>query len=251
MVGGVSGLRPDRTFNGLIFSLWGLWDYWRLTKDARAQSLWDGAITTVLAYASSIRNAGWASSYCMSHPWSIVTKYHLIHIVQLATLYRMSHHPALARYAEALVGDYPPPALKGTVSLPAGRLTGFCFSSKGRVLRHRTLRLSRRASVSTDNRVRIKNRGIWYRVTNGPLEGLYVPESPPTVVLQGSCVSMDWDPVRSGRLAAGREAVGRVFTASGAVVQTRRVSPSEATPVGVSRTACWNGVRHAYVATAR
>lgn len=242
-----AGPQPDRTYNGMMFGAWGLWDYWRLTKDARAEHLWDGALTTVVAYAPTIRNPGWVSSYCVSHPWSTAVGYHFIHISQLASLYEMSHHRDLARYAELLVDDYPPD-VRGVASIGAGRHVAYRFDGNGRVVGRRTTVLVRPSSAPIDRRTRVKGRsGIWYRVSAGSLRGYYLPERAPSIVLRGSYLPMSWNPARLARLTGGPVVV-RSFTSDGSVGRSRRVTPSEVPAFGVSSTAHWNGVRQALVA---
>jgi D-glucuronyl C5-epimerase C-terminus len=241
-----AGPHPDRTYNGQMFAAWGLWDYWRLTGDARARHLWDGALTTVVAYAPTIRNAGWLSSYCLSHQWAIAETYHLIHISQLATMYSMTHNPALAQYSEAFMDDYPPPGVAGAVRFGAGHCVGYKFTYAGAVVARRTTTFSHPASAPADLRTRIKGRsGMWYRITAGVLGGYYVQERPRTVVLGGMYLPLEWNPTRTGLLAAGRAVIGYEFAADGAVTGSRRVTPSAVTSFGVSRTAHWNAARHA------
>jgi hypothetical protein len=241
-----AGAHPDRTYNGQMFSAWGLWDYYRLTSDARARTLWDGAVTTVVAYAPPIRNAGWLSSYCLSHQWSVVETYHLIHISQLVSFYAMTHHPALARYAEAFLADYPPPAVKGQVRFAAGSYVAYRFNSLGRATAHTTAKLPRASSAPADQRIRIKGQpGLWYRITAGVFRGYYVQERTPAVVLRGSYLPITWSPARTGRLTGGRAVVGSGFAADGTVTGSRRVTPPANTAFAVSRTAQWNGVRYA------
>jgi hypothetical protein len=233
----------------MMFGAWGLWDYWRFTGDSRARRLWDGALTTLVAYAPTIRNAGWVSSYCVSHPWSMVVDYHLIHISQLASLHQMSHHPALARQTEAFVEDYPPPDVRGVVAFAAGRHAAYRFDGNGRAIGRRTLTLARPSSAPAGRRTRIKGRsGIWYLVTAGALRGHYVRERPPSVALRGGYLPISWTPARPARLAAGRAVVGHTFATNGTITGSRRITPSAVTTFGVSRTEHWNGVRQALVA---
>jgi len=244
-----AGAHPDRTYNGLMFGAFGLWDYHRLTGDDRARLLWDAAVTTVVAYAPTIRNAGWLSSYCLSHEWSVVETYHLIHISQLASLYAMTHHPALARYAEVFLTDYPPPAVSGLVRFAAGTYVGYRFDATGKIVARTTVRLARTSSAPADQRIRIKGRaGMWYHVTAGSLRGYDVQERVGSVVLRGSYQALTWAPARTGRLAAGAPVTGYAFAADGSVTGSRRITPATATSFGVSRTAEWNAVRHGLAA---
>lgn len=247
-----AGPRPDRTYNGQIFAAWGLWDYWRLTDDPRAGRLWDGALTTIAAYAPTIRNPRWISSYCLSHQWSTVWTYHEIHIQQLATLYTLSHDARFAQYAETFVQDYPPPVVHGVVRFAVGVHTGYVFAADGRVVRRATVTLIRPSSAPADQRIRVRGQpGLWYRMTAGALAGYYVQEQPAAsrVVLHGRYLGFTWSPARVGHLPAGRAVTGYTFDSSGSVTGSRRVHPAEATTFSVSQTAQWNAERYALAAT--
>jgi hypothetical protein len=97
--------RPDRTFNGHIFAAWGLWDYWRMTRDGRAAQLWDGALTTLRAYYPTMRRPGGPSRYCVSHP-VYDAKYHEVHVVQMRMLAAMTRNTVFARFAAQLAADH-------------------------------------------------------------------------------------------------------------------------------------------------
>jgi hypothetical protein len=49
-------LSSDRSVNGHLFALFGVWDYWRLTKSSSAVAIFDGAATTLHAWAVWSRN---------------------------------------------------------------------------------------------------------------------------------------------------------------------------------------------------
>ncbi len=241
-----AGPRPDRTFNGHMFAAWGLWDYWRLTRDDRARRLWDGALTTTGIYARTIRTAGWISKYCIAHPWSMAETYHFIHISQLIKLYEMTHHPLLAWYADAFVYDYPPYQVSGSVQFAAGTHSGFTFDSAGQVTARRLVTLTRASSAPANQRIRIKGQpGLWYRITAGAFAGYYVQDKPPgTVVLHGQYLRFAWAPPRTATMTAGRPYVGYTFNTAGSVTGARAVTPSTATSFAGSQTAYWNAVRY-------
>jgi len=244
-----AGGEGDHTFNGHMFAAWGLWDYWRITRDVRAAQLWDGALTTVAVYAPQLRQPGWISSYCLSHPWSVVATYHQIHIAQLATLYAMSHAPVLARLSEQYLDDYPTPAVRGTVRFTAGRYTAYRFSWGGKVLARKTLTLARPSTAPADQRTRVQGHGgVWYRITKGSLQGFYLQERPGAAVMAGSSLTSEWSPARPGTLPAHVPVTGRTFAADGRRTGVLAMTPPAATPVTVSRTSLWNGVRSALVA---
>jgi hypothetical protein len=90
----------DRTFNGHAFALFGLHDYVEMTKrrdlysaarHANVLALLRGGITTIRAYASTFRNPGAVSDYCLAHHVRN-PEYHPVHVMQL-------------RYLAVLTGD--------------------------------------------------------------------------------------------------------------------------------------------------
>jgi hypothetical protein len=106
--------QPDRTFNGFVFALYGLYDYLELTRDpdrysaARHESvlaLLRGGITTIRAYASTFRNSGTVSDYCLAHHYRN-PKYHRVHIAQLRQLEAITGDPWFGRMADLFQADF-------------------------------------------------------------------------------------------------------------------------------------------------
>ncbi len=105
--------RLDRTFNGHVFALFGLHDYFEITKDrahysearhASVLALLRGGITTIRAFAATFRNPGTVSDYCLAHHYRNPT-YHPIHIRQLRHLGRITGDPWFGRMANLYVAD--------------------------------------------------------------------------------------------------------------------------------------------------
>jgi hypothetical protein len=238
---------PDGTFNGLMFAAFGVWDYWRLTRDARAARLFQGALTTVADnFSTTFRNRGWISHYCTSHPFIESEKYHFIHVRELLLMYAITRDATFARRADALVGDFPPYAVSGTVAFAAGSYTGFRFDGQGRTIGSRTLTLKAASSAPADQRKRIEGQpGAWYRITAGKLAGYYVPESLGGAVLRGKYVDYRYYPNRRAVLTAHTRHVGLRFSRSGGITSKKSVTPGHAVAFAVSETAYWNG--HQYL----
>lgn len=103
----------DHTFNGHVFALYGLYDYWRLTREPEAEKLIRGGLATVEVAAAYVRVPGGVSRYCISS--SCMERYvhnafyHRVHIGQFNTLYRLTGRQAFAQLAEALTADVPAP----------------------------------------------------------------------------------------------------------------------------------------------
>jgi hypothetical protein len=103
----------DRTFNGFVFALFGVYDYFQMTKDpalysaarnANVLALLRGGITTIKAYAPTFRNPGAVSDYCLAHHYRN-PKYHLVHIRQLRKLGVITGDPWFGRMADLFAAD--------------------------------------------------------------------------------------------------------------------------------------------------
>lgn len=103
----------DRTFNGHVFALFGLHDYYEMTKDrdlysaarhASVLALLRGGITTIRRYASTFRNPGAVSDYCLAHHVRN-PHYHPIHVRQLRHLAVMTGDPWFSRMANLFAAD--------------------------------------------------------------------------------------------------------------------------------------------------
>jgi hypothetical protein len=103
----------DRTFNGHAFALIGLHDYFEITKrrdlysadrHEKVHALLRGGITTIRAYASTFRNPGAVSDYCLAHH-ARNRAYHPVHVMQLRYLTVMTGDPWFERMADNFAAD--------------------------------------------------------------------------------------------------------------------------------------------------
>lgn len=95
----------DYTFNGHMISTFGLYDYYRVTKDTLALVLFRAAASAALDYAPMFRRPGGISSYCLLHRTPNAT-YHMVHITCFKYLYSFTGESAFARLADAYLRDY-------------------------------------------------------------------------------------------------------------------------------------------------
>ena len=77
---------PAYTLNGMIFAIFGVYDYYRITGDKYALSILQASITTIKKNIHLYRNEGDISYYCLKHKLKNLD-YHNIHIGQLHSLY--------------------------------------------------------------------------------------------------------------------------------------------------------------------
>ena len=103
----------DQTFNGHVFALFGLHDYFEMTKDRNLYSgarhssvlaLLRGGLTTIRAYASTFRNPGAVSDYCLAHHVRNA-HYHPVHVMQLRHLGVMTGDAWFTRMANLYAAD--------------------------------------------------------------------------------------------------------------------------------------------------
>jgi hypothetical protein len=103
---------PLLVINGHNFALFGLYDYFQLTHDERAEKFFDGGATTVLDVFDQFRVPGGVSNYCVQEQrcqdadgWPSA-KYHMIHIQQLEMLADITGDKRFDKDAQTLRADF-------------------------------------------------------------------------------------------------------------------------------------------------
>jgi hypothetical protein len=81
---------PAHTLNGMMFTMFGIYDFHRVTKDPMAEHVQRGAIITIKENIQKFRVPNGISHYCLRHPQVFSLHYHNIHIMQLKMLYKMT-----------------------------------------------------------------------------------------------------------------------------------------------------------------
>lgn len=96
---------PLMVFNGHVFALYGLYDYWRVTGDEKAEELILAATATIHHYADDFRRPGQVSGYALRtmHP---TPKYHPTHARQLRQLAAMTGDDSFVELAERFEDDW-------------------------------------------------------------------------------------------------------------------------------------------------
>jgi hypothetical protein len=224
-------LTPDNTLNGHCFSAFGLYEYYELTHDTTALALFRGAMTTVEHYFPAFRNPGWKSHYCL-YNLANNAKYHEIHVQLLLQIYTIMQDPTFARFADTLEGDYPKPAVSGSVHVGAGAYTAYRFAGKGVIVGRKTFTLTRSRSVPVGLRQRIRTRSIFFRAASGNLAGYWLKEVPGRVYLPGIVVPLIYSPARTAQLAPGSTYTAVRVSASGRVLASIAVSGGGTVLVG-------------------
>jgi len=238
---------PDYTFNGHLFAVFGLFDYYRLTGSGDALQVLRGGLTSAIHEWSAVRNPGWISFYCDAHHVTSA-HYHQVHVQQLLWAYAITGDAAFARRADVLNADYPPPEVSAMLVLPAGSLTGYRFDASGAMYGKRLYTSPTRSSVFVDRRARIKGRaGYYLRVTEGRLAGYWVRETA-TLHLQGAVARVDYDPPRVVSLAAV-PVTGVKLAANGSVAEVRTFLIALPTTVAATAQASIDGRSYLAIAS--
>ncbi len=226
----------DRTFNGHNFSLFGLYDYWRITDDPEARLLTLGAMhSAYLGGVGPARVPGGISQYCFSevclereirNP-----AYHPTHVNQFVSMFRITGHWHFASLAEAYLGDNPRPSA-GSVQLSAGPHDGYRFDSAGNGTLALSVTIPETVAAPYSRREVPGGRhqpgnGIWMYVTHGALAGHWVRESSRAMPL-GFTDDLYFYRHRSVRTEAGTY-VGSTYDASGASTGLVSATTSAAT----------------------
>ncbi len=100
---------PMQVINGHIFAIFGLYDYWRVTKDADVASLIKEAATTIDHYFPDFRNPGGVSWYgirVQDNPLAMSKKYHMIVTAQLKVLASITQSDSFNKQSALLFKDY-------------------------------------------------------------------------------------------------------------------------------------------------
>jgi hypothetical protein len=93
---------PTHILNGFIWASWGVYDYFLITQELRAESLFNQAVETLVVNLQRY-DAGFWSMYEQSGTRMKMLAspfYHYLHIVQLKILYRLTGREIFCRFAE-------------------------------------------------------------------------------------------------------------------------------------------------------
>ena len=100
---------PSMTLNGFIFGLYGVFEYYQLTKSEEAYEVLQRSLSTIVNYIPYFRRRGLPSLYGFRFR-HFSAKYHMIHIGQLRYLYSWTHDSTFSAWADSLQSDWNDPA---------------------------------------------------------------------------------------------------------------------------------------------
>lgn len=95
---------PCFTLNGMIFAIYGVYDYYLVTSDEKALQILKASLTTIKNNIAKYRNENDYSYYCLKH--KIKNEgYHYIHIGQLKMLYKITEDPFFLEMSKKFESD--------------------------------------------------------------------------------------------------------------------------------------------------
>jgi hypothetical protein len=241
----------DYTFNGMVFSLFGIYDYAVATGSTDAAALYDAGVTTISKYFPLLRNPQWWSYYCRTHR-ILAPTYHQHHIELFAQLGWQTGSPDLADHADRLVDDCPAAGVAGTVHFAAGSHTFYRFDTAASgawvealadaQLAQQTVSFAHDTSAPASMRRRIQGRGIYYLISAGPYAGWWVGENWQTTYLAGVYLPTVYRPGRTLTFPGGSVPVDCYqITSDGSVTDTKTVSFASPSNAPADRRAIVNG----------
>jgi D-glucuronyl C5-epimerase-like protein len=202
----------ERVLNGDIVAIWGVLDYWMLTRSPTALQLAKGAIATVKAHAPhAFRRVGASSIYSLRHRTPANT-YHQMHVEQFLKLWQYTHDVLFITTATSYRGDYPKPATTGTLRATPHTSTIYQVDSAMRVTHTRRVHFSRITHAPANHRQRIVGGPIALHVSKGPYTNWWFPEAYGTTWLLGATDTHGYAPDAHVRIAPGTYTAYRLDT---------------------------------------
>ena len=240
----------DYTFNGMIFAMFGLYDYYCATGSTEAATLYDGCATTIAANWPLLRNTKWFSYYCKAHRIPAPT-YHQHHIELLHQLHWQTGSMDFAYFTDRLTDDVPG-HVSGTVQFEAGTHTlyryntaadGSWVSSKGDTqLASQQVTFSQDTRAPASMRRRIQGRGIYYLISAGVYAGWWVGENWAKAYLRGIYLPTLYRPDRTVTFPGDSVPVDCYkVAADGSVLDVKTVSFASPSTAPTDRRAIVNG----------
>ncbi|MGW0874812.1 D-glucuronyl C5-epimerase family protein [Streptomyces sp. NPDC002740] len=241
----------DYTYNGMIFAMFGVWDYHQLTGNELAAQLYDGAATTIARYFALLRNPRWFSYYCQTHRIPANT-YHHHHITLWQQLNWQTNSSVFAHQLDMLIEDVPPGVKSGSViAIAAGTHTLYKLDTKAdgswvkakadKILSSKKVVFARATQAPIDMRRRIQGAGVWYRISAGAYKGYWIGEAYPKAFLRGEHITVAYRAPRTLTIAANASVEAISFGTNGVAGTLKTLKYSAAQTFQFDRRAVVNG----------
>jgi len=176
----------EKVLNGHIFGIYGLYDYWQLTKSQEALAMLKGAITTVEKMVpTKFRRVNAASVYSLRHQLNSIT-YHRVHVEQLVYLHQMTHRAVSVSTANLFRSDFPLRTVFGTAALTPRSKVAYRLDANRKIVGTRAVAFTRNTSASSNRRERALGGPVMLRISAGPYLDWWFPEANSTTWLLGA-----------------------------------------------------------------
>lgn len=96
--------KPCFTLNGMIFGIYGVYDYYRITENPQARKILQATLTTVKNNLHKYRNKNEPSYYCQVDEMKIMDYHHIV-VEQLFQLYKITKDPFFYRQGKIFEED--------------------------------------------------------------------------------------------------------------------------------------------------
>jgi hypothetical protein len=241
----------DYTYNGMMYAMFGVWDYYQATGSQAAADLYDAVATTIARYFPLLRNSKWCSFYCQTHRIEAYT-YHQHHIELMRQLNWQTGSPDFADHADRLVDDYPAAGVSGTIAFESGTHSLYRFDTAASgawstatgdaLLESKSVTFSQDTQAPASMRRRIKGRGIYYLISVGAYAGWWVGENWSRAYLRGIYLPTLYRPERTVTFPGGSTPVDCYkVAADGTVTSVKTVSFASPSNAPADRRAIVNG----------
>lgn len=96
---------PSHVLNGFIAAIFGLYDYYQVSKNDSCRQILQASMTTVQHHMHEYRNPGDVSYYCLKYK-ELFQSYHKTHIEQFQELYKITNEWTFKAMADSLYQDH-------------------------------------------------------------------------------------------------------------------------------------------------
>lgn len=237
--------RPDFTFNGHVFGIYGMYDYHRMTGNLDAKSMFQIGATTMKHYADTIRSAGWISHYCLRHE-TLSISYHNVHVELLHKMYDMTGDLYFVSLADAFLADFPAPTSYGSGPITAGshRIAATNEAASARAVVG-TASVAAATGIKFGSRRKLAGAdGVWLRMDSGANAGKWIEERPGMAYIGGLALERyRYAPLRRIDFSAGVH-TGYEYNKAGKILSSKRAGLKANSSAHASMRALINGRTH-------
>lgn len=237
----------EKVLNGHIFGIYGLYDYWQLTKSQDALAMLKGAITTVEKMVpTQFRRVNAASVYSLRHKVNSIT-YHRVHVEQLVYLHQMTHRAISVSTANLFRSDFPLRSVYGTAALTPRSKVAYRLDVNRKIIGTRTVAFTRNTSAPSNRRERALGGPVMLRISAGPYLDWWFPEANGTAWLLGAKEPHVYAPRPLTVTFAAGVHVGYRYDSGGRRVGTKILTSTRASNAPTGRSAIVEGRANIYI----